>query len=555
MTEQQSNTIQSLTTPLIFGITGHRDLREQDIPRLKQSLRNLFADYQQRYPHTPLVLISALAEGADMLAAQAALDMGVALHVLIPYEEPQYLQSFTDKENAEPVYRQLKARAACFAVNACVDDHGREACYQRLGETIARHANILIALWDGVDNGKPGGTSAVVRYWREGVRDNRFDSLDGNALILITTPRQSHPDIATDFLPHTECQGKHLQGEAFHRMLQRLDVHNAKMRQSPEKPSTSPPVGEEPGVREAEQQNCQNPDLLARHQQRYDQLALENQKKFKFHAKALLLLTAIAIACLEIMHALHLDHFIIGYGAGLLAAFALYHFFMRSGQVQDDFVHYRGLAEALRVQNAWNRAGILRNVGRDYLRDQHHKFTWMKILLKNLYYLNDGAATANTQNPGPNHWIEEQITYLRNASKTRDRKYRFWERWEKRLYRAGLAVLIVLFALYLAETTHLIEHGALWLNWHYLVLVSGLLLLAAAVIGEKYMKIEAYEDDIYHFNALLADFREAQQKLNTTNPGSETWRRIIEDLGRKALNENSKWVVLHDSLRARPSVE
>jgi len=66
----------------------------------------------------------------------------------------------------------------------------------------------------------------VVRYWREGVRDNRFDSLGDDALILITTPRQSHPDVATDFLPHTECQGKHPQGEVFQRMLQRLDAHD-----------------------------------------------------------------------------------------------------------------------------------------------------------------------------------------------------------------------------------------------------------------------------------------------------------------------------------------
>jgi len=86
-------------------------------------------------------------------------------------------------------------------------------------------------------------------------------------------------------------------------------------------------------------------------------------------------------------------------------------------------------------------------------------------------------------------------------------------------------------------------------------LVSGLLLLVAAFIGEKYIKIEGYEDDIYHFNAMLSDFEEAKGALGATSKDSSEYKQIVSDLGLKALEENSKWVVLHDSMRAKPSLD
>ena len=59
--------------PLILGVTGHRDLRDEDLPELRGSVRAVFAEYQTRYPNTELVVISALAEGADMLVAQVVI--------------------------------------------------------------------------------------------------------------------------------------------------------------------------------------------------------------------------------------------------------------------------------------------------------------------------------------------------------------------------------------------------------------------------------------------------------------------------------------------------
>ena len=229
---------------------------------------------------------------------------------------------------------------------------------------------------------------------------------------------------------------------------------------------------------------------------------------------------------------------------------------MHKGEVQDDFVYSRGFTEAIRVQNAWNAAGLNKSVAQYYLKDQHHKFTWLKTILKNLAY-RDKIPFTPTYDKGstPEDWIDGQITYFKSAVDIRHKKFERLEMIEKVFYKMALVVLIAMFTIYTLESLHIIDHGALWVNWHYLVLASGLLLLVAAFIGEKYIKIEGYEEEIYHFNAMLTNFKDAKEALIVITKGSETYQKIVYDLGLKALEENSKWVVLHDSVRLKPSLD
>lgn len=523
------------TIPIVFGVTGHRDLRPEDIPQLEKSVRALLAQYQQNYAHTQLIVISALAEGADRLVARVAKELGIRLHVLLPYQEDEYIKSFDEPGNLEE-FNELMAYASRTEINSCVHTYGAETCYQQLGERLADLSNILLALWDGVDSGKPGGTSAVVKYQRAGLKENRFDPLDGNAIFIIKTPRKSNPDVSTDFKVHKEFVGKHIKGKAFEKMLTKVDELNARI----------------------EPLDLIDNSLAKSYMVHFDNAALGNQRIFKRASVIMLILTALAFASLEIMHVLHLKHFILGYGIGLLLAFGLYWIFLKNGKVQDDFVHYRGFAEALRVQNAWNCAGVDKSVAKYHLKDQHHKFTWLKLALKNLYYLDKDHKPFTmpyTKDANVDAWIDGQIDYFKNAAQARHEKFERLERVEKWLYRLGFVVLMLMFIIYALESLHLVEHGALWFSWHHLVLVSSLLLMTAAFIGEKYVKIEGYEDDIYHFNAMQSIFEEAREALAATTKDSPEYRKIEHDLGIKALDENSKWIILHDSMRARLSLD
>ncbi|MGB0692542.1 MAG: hypothetical protein ACPGPD_07520, partial [Pseudomonadales bacterium] len=61
-----------MTIPLIVGVTGHRDLIEDEIPIIKKMVRSFFLDLRESFPGLPLMLLSPLASGADQLAAEVA---------------------------------------------------------------------------------------------------------------------------------------------------------------------------------------------------------------------------------------------------------------------------------------------------------------------------------------------------------------------------------------------------------------------------------------------------------------------------------------------------
>ncbi len=58
--------------PLLVGFTGHRDLVPAELPALEAAVEELLTDVAAAHPHTPLIVLTGLADGADRLAAAAA---------------------------------------------------------------------------------------------------------------------------------------------------------------------------------------------------------------------------------------------------------------------------------------------------------------------------------------------------------------------------------------------------------------------------------------------------------------------------------------------------
>ena len=82
--------------PLVIGVTGHRDLRDQDCEILSQRVRSLLLELKAKYPFTPIILLSALADGADRLVARVALEPGIEARLIAPLPMPRrcYEQDF-----------------------------------------------------------------------------------------------------------------------------------------------------------------------------------------------------------------------------------------------------------------------------------------------------------------------------------------------------------------------------------------------------------------------------------------------------------------------------
>jgi hypothetical protein len=172
-------TNQSQQTPcrLRIGVTGHRTLH--GITALSTCLHSfLNSGYLEALTpearqivstakNAPITfsIISPLAEGADRLAAQVALQHGCALEALLPMPQEEYEKDFTTHESKRE-FRELLAQSQRVTVTECgapLDDPNyRQKSYLRVGEETVARCDILIALWDGEPSRGIGGTADIV---------------------------------------------------------------------------------------------------------------------------------------------------------------------------------------------------------------------------------------------------------------------------------------------------------------------------------------------------------------------------------------------------------
>ncbi|HRP08521.1 MAG TPA: hypothetical protein PLL69_08535, partial [Gemmatimonadales bacterium] len=122
--------------------------------------------YRSELPR--FTLYSPLAEGADRVGAQVALDRsGWELHAVLPFSAEKYRADFT-REDSEPGSAQEFARLleAASALTVVDGVPGRWDAYSQVGRTVVDAADLLIAVWDGLDPAGPGGTGSIVRNAR-----------------------------------------------------------------------------------------------------------------------------------------------------------------------------------------------------------------------------------------------------------------------------------------------------------------------------------------------------------------------------------------------------
>ena len=200
--------------PLVVGVTGHRDLRQQDVQRLETEVGTIFErlkrDYLRGEGNTPIIVLSALAEGADQLVARVALKRGLRLIAPLPLPPEEYRRDFDPGLNpgADKQFDALLAQASRAPVmpftpgNSLVavrtDEGKRAEQYRAVGFFIVENSDVLLALWDGNDKEMAiGGTAELVTFKRRGipfsVSKSANASLDGaeiGPVIHLVTPRQ-----------------------------------------------------------------------------------------------------------------------------------------------------------------------------------------------------------------------------------------------------------------------------------------------------------------------------------------------------------------------------
>ena len=152
---------------LRIGVTGHRELPDPAalLPAVRAALQGLIERFLGPGAEPALLVVSALAEGADRLVATEVLaGPDATLEAALPLPPAEYLGDFTgDASKAE--FNDLLGRAA--SVWLARPGASRDEAYERAGRHVVDRADVLIALWDGEPPRGRGGTATIVAYARE----------------------------------------------------------------------------------------------------------------------------------------------------------------------------------------------------------------------------------------------------------------------------------------------------------------------------------------------------------------------------------------------------
>jgi hypothetical protein len=146
------------------GIVGHRflDTAAANFARTQCTaiLQHLQETQQQ------CIALSAIAEGADCIFGEVALEQGIPLEIVIPFAD--YENDFEEAE-ALQLYRRLLQSAH---KKTCLDfKHRSVDAYYEAMQWILKNADLVIAVWNDEPNGGRAGTSDAVAHMEQSGQD------------------------------------------------------------------------------------------------------------------------------------------------------------------------------------------------------------------------------------------------------------------------------------------------------------------------------------------------------------------------------------------------
>jgi len=160
---------------LNVGVTGHRSdaLAGDGLAALRDRLMaalRLITDAAMKahagqpgwfLPDAPrLQFVSPLADGADQIAAECALELGYELHAVLPFNRSEYRNEL-EGDGSRQRFDALLSRSEC-VLELPGDPQDTMGAYVMTGRATVAHCNILIAVWDGLKPRGRGGTGEVV---------------------------------------------------------------------------------------------------------------------------------------------------------------------------------------------------------------------------------------------------------------------------------------------------------------------------------------------------------------------------------------------------------
>lgn len=561
---------QSDALPLVVAVTGHRDLVAGETTGLRQKVREFFLDLAERYPSRRLRLLSPLAEGADQLVAEVAVDLDIELVVPLPMDESDYIKDFSSRQLIEN-FESLKSRASeSYVLEISLDQSSgtgisswsrQEKAYAQLGVFLAAHCHILLALWDGKESDKPGGTGHVVRFHH----DNVLHGLTPNA----ASAQQILVDDESDLVYHIVCSRDRPDGHPLPGLTALDGLWFTKNRDEPRNKRL--PLQHETIFRRSEEfsidamryaadidrerQSLLDPacadqlppgiEVIDHLQSTADWLAVRYQRLILL-AFRLLHILAFTMGLTFILYSdlATRPDFLAAFLLALVCAIGVQFLSKRRGWHRK-YLDYRALAEGLRVQFYWAVGGVTQPNASSFTHDsflqaQDPEIGWIRNVMRVAGTRVD-ASRRRSQfglDVAVREWIGSadsgQLGYFRSRTRSKNARKKLTER----LGRACLAASAGVAAVFLFAESQIPDdlHGPL-------MIALGLLLLLFAV-RHSYASSIAEEELIKQYEFMLRVFDDAHSRVPMANDAMEK-RQILYALGHTALDEQAQWLLTH----------
>ena len=568
----------SCDAPFVIGVSGHRDLDPRDTARIQAAITAFLEDIRRCLPHTEIRLMAGMASGADLLAAQTALDFGLGVDAILPLPLTHYAADFEaaalrDLQEllAHPNVRCTELPLSSDPASGRSEEERRDAHYLNLTRELTASCHLLLAVWDGESSVRPGGTAdTVLRFL--GLRSDRRpqdspmrfsdgpaeEDPDSRLVFWIPTPRSSTGALSTSAAPcylsglgDNVLQRWAAMPRPLHEQLVELDTYNREYRQLANRGRTATaadslmrslpddvplPADALPWLARIDAQYGKADALALHFQARSDRL-------FVFFTVTTFLMGFAYLAYDKFVESRLL---LFAYLLVLLSGFGLYllldgrHWFGKH-------LMYRALAETLRAKFYLSVAGADHLVDADEVIslsgiNRFHGFNWIAHVLTGL---GRPAGAARTVSHEPHldvvehAWIESQCRYFERKVSRLERSGRR-TRWLK---RSLFGVILVAIACLIVLGRGSAPFG-LTLDVPLRNVLTFVLGLPALVLGvwELHQNKMAVRELLWQYRNQLDHFSRARARLTHTSSAVRR-RHVLARLGKDSLMESYLWTI------------
>ena len=562
ISDSTGSAIKPVVAPLVIGITSHRNIPAREVEPIRRRVREFFARLQTEFPHLPLVLVSALAEGGDQWAAEEALAANVRLVAALPMTRAEYARDFTDAaalarfeslcDAAQVIEATDAGDIASGARSAEPVGEERDLHYARAGVYVSDHCHILLAIWDGKASRLMGGTAQIANYHLTGAKPSPAGRRRNDARGLFGNHNER-------LAYHIVCSRDQADGSP----MPPLQALQTLWRTGEHASPGDGPLPEEFRTTfvhtddfniDSEKYSAQiaprATGAINRLFEVADWLAIHFQRRVLLAMRALYTLAAlmgIAFAVYDNLPAQ--DNMLVVF----LLLFAVGGFVVvlanRRGWHRK-YLDYRALAEGLRVQSYWRRAGISLTGDAEFARDnflqkQDVELGWVRNVMRGAALesgVRSRADAADIRNV-ISEWVGDgqgggQLEYYQRKSAQRARTHRFTEAigLASLCVGIGISIVLALFARHLSPDAK-----------NALVMIMAVFSIVAGVRA-AYAYKKADKELIKQYRYMQRLFNEARIALDQA-ADADAQREILRLLGEAALAEQVEWALMH---RQRP---